>query len=77
MYTPRVRPASKRKNIFRTGDLLMLKADGILRQEQQGKLYIVLFAPDDTEFVTFQQVDEERSAVVHWTHLEKFYKVIA
>jgi hypothetical protein len=27
--------------------------------------------------VTFQQVDEERSAVVHWTHLEKFYKVIA
>jgi hypothetical protein len=77
MYVPKLKHPPKRKNIFRTGDLLMLKRDDILRQEQQGKLYIVLFAPDDTEFVTFQQVDEERSAVVHWTHLEKFYKVIA
>ena len=77
MYTPRVRLASKKKNPYKIGDLLKLKADDILRPEERGKIYMVLFVVEESQYVKFQRIDEEACSVTHWTHVDKFYKVIA
>ena len=76
MYTPKIRPASKKKNPFKIGDLLKLRADDNLRPEERGKIYMVLFVVEDSQYVKFQRIDEEGCSVTHWTHVDKFYQVI-
>jgi hypothetical protein len=77
MHTPKIRPASKNKNPFKIGDLLKLRADDILRPEERGKIYMVLFVVEESQYVKFQRIDEEACSVTHWTHVDKFYQVIA